>query len=211
MTKLLWIQASPRGDASVSTRVAQTFLDACREAHPALEVDILPLFDIDLPAFDASAAAGKYAMLSGSDAPPESQTAWERIRVCIDTFRSADLYLVSTPMWNFSIPYRLKQYIDVIVQPGYTFRHTGEGYEGLVTGRKAVFVFSSGGDFSAIPAYDMQKPYVRQVFGFMGITETEEIVVAPTMGDPETVSAAQERALAGATECGRRIGGALGA
>lgn len=209
MTKLLWIEASPRGAESVSSAVAQAFLDACRKANPDLEVERCPLFEIDLPAFDAMAAAGKYAALAGAETPPESQAAWARVTALIEAFLKADVYLLSTPMWNFSIPYRLKQYLDVIVQPGHTFRWTGEGYEGLATGRRAVFVFSSGGDFSAIPAYDMQKPYVQQIFGFMGITDTDEIVAAPMMGDAETVAAARAKALAEAGACGARIGAEL--
>lgn len=209
MTKLLWIEASPRGAASMSTAVAQAFLEACQKANPDVEVERCPLFAMDLPAFDATAAAGKYAILAGTETPPESEAAWARVLACIEAFRRADLYLVSIPMWNFSIPYRLKQYLDVIVQPGHTFRRTEAGYEGLVTGRRAVFVFSSGGDFTAMPAYDMQKPYVRQIFGFMGITETEEIVAAPTLGDPADVSAMRERALAEAGACGARVGAEL--
>ena len=61
-------------------------------------------------------------------------------------FKSADKYLVSLPMWNFSIPYKLKQYIDLLVHRGLTFSFTPEGgYKGLVTGKPLVAVYARGG------------------------------------------------------------------
>ena len=54
-------------------------------------------------------------------------------------FKSADKYVFSLPMWNFGIPYKLKHFIDVLVQPGLTFSFSPEtGYKGLVTGKPAV-------------------------------------------------------------------------
>jgi hypothetical protein len=78
--------------------------------------------------------------------------------------KSADKYVLSLPMWNFSIPYRLKQYIDILVQPGYTFSVGENGYEGLVKNKPVLVVYARGGAFpegSGMEAFDMQKKYME--------------------------------------------------
>ena len=121
----------------------------------------------------------------------EEKIAWDGVLKLIDRFKSADKYLFAIPMWNFSIPYRLKQYIDLIVQPGQTFTVTDKGYEGLVKGKSAVVVYARGGIYAG-PAEvcDRQKPYVEQILGFIGLTDLHSIVVEPTLGGtPESIDA----------------------
>lgn len=85
-------------------------------------------------------------------------------------------------MWNFGIPYSLKHYIDIILQPKYLFKYTDKGPEGLVKNKKAVIISSRGGDYSAespFHAYDLQEPYLRIVFGFIGINDITFINAQP--------------------------------
>jgi FMN-dependent NADH-azoreductase len=119
-----------------------------------------------------------------------------------DHFKSADKYLVSLPMWNFSIPYKLKHYIDLLVHRGLTFNFTPDtGYTGLVTGKPLVTVYARGGSYgpgSGAESYDHQSGYLKQIFGFLGLTEIQEIFVEPTEADPsskdEAVAAAMRKA-----------------
>ena len=62
------------------------------------------------------------ASLNGAQTP-----AWEDIENLIASLEEADLHLISSPMWNLSIPYALKYYIDAIVQPGYCFSYDEQG------------------------------------------------------------------------------------
>src|SRR5664279_4609709 len=87
-------------------------------------------------------------LLSGKELSGKSKEAWKKIEAEITRFMAADVYLVSTPMWNFSIPYMLKHYIDVIVQPKYLFRYTASGVEGLAKNKKMLVIASRGGDYS---------------------------------------------------------------
>ena len=84
-------------------------------------------------------------------------------------------------MWNFSIPYTLKKYIDIIIQPKYLFRYTQTGVEGLVNGRKMAVIASRGGEYISQEArkIDFQEPYLRAIFGFVGITDMTFIVAQP--------------------------------
>jgi FMN-dependent NADH-azoreductase len=182
MKKLLHIIATPRGEESRTLKVSGTFLEAFRKKYPACLIDELSLFTEKLPDLTVKRLDGKYALLGGKDLSPDLQKAWQDIIKHIERFMSADGYLVSSPMWNFSIPYALKHYIDVILQPKYLFRYTDKGPEGLVKGRKMVIVTSRGGDYSQgspSQAYDLQEPYLRNVFGFAGITDITFINAQP--------------------------------
>ena len=123
---------------------------------------------------------------------------WKTVEAVIDEFKSADKYLLAVPMWNFSIPYRLKHYIDVIVQPGYTFEFTPPGtYKGLVTGKPMLIICSRGGQYHGTEseAVDLQTRYLQLIFGFIGFTDIRSIIVEPTLqAGPEV--AADKRQLA---------------
>lgn len=207
MGKLLHIQASPMHDRSFSTRVAQAFLTAYRAAHPGDAVESLDLWRADIPTFDATAASGKYKVLRGVPHTAEEAAAWMQVVKTIEHLKSADKLVVSSPMWNFAVPYRLKQYIDVIVQPGQTFAYDPKtGYSGLVTGRRLQLILARGGEYpqgTRAAGLDYQRPYLEFIFGFIGFTDTRTLVVEPTLG-----SGAEERLAAaiGATEeAGRRF------
>jgi len=200
MAKLLYIQASPRGGRSKSIQVADAFLAACLKAHPGDQAVTLDLFGKDLPAFDGAALDAKYAIMHGKQHTAEQAEAWKGVEAVIAEFISADKYLLAVPMWNFGIPYRLKHYLDLLVQPGCTFSFSPEkGYEGLVTGKPAMIVFARGGDYeNADPnTVDFQKRYLELALGFIGITDVRSVVVQPTLaGGPEVASRKIDAAIA---------------
>ena len=204
MAKLLYIQASPQDGRSHSIQVADAFLAAYRKAHPGDAAVTLDLFRKDLPAFDGPALDAKYAIIHGKKHSAEQAQAWKAIEAIIAEFISADKYVLAVPMWNFGIPYRLKHYLDILVQPGYTFSFSPEkGYEGLVKGKPCMIAFARGGDYhDADPnAVDFQKRYLELVLGFIGITDVRSVMVQPTlMGGPEVASQKTEAAIAEAQE-----------
>lgn len=130
MNKILHIIASPRGDDSRTLKVSSAFLDNFKKKYPACLIEELKLFEEKLPKLTVKIVSGKYVLLGGKDLAGELKEAWKDVERCINQFLSADSYLISTPMWNFSVPYELKHYIDVIVQPKYLFRYTDKGVEG---------------------------------------------------------------------------------
>jgi len=181
MKKLLHIIATPRGEESRTLRVSGAFLSAFKEKHRDWGIDELNLAKEKLPPLTLKRVNGKYALLSGKDLSGEFKEAWEEIVAHIEQFLSADAYLISAPMWNFGIPYMLKQYIDIIVQPKYLFQYTNTGVEGLVKNRKMVVIASRGGDYISeeMRKLDHQEPYLRAVFGFVGITDISFVIAQP--------------------------------
>jgi FMN-dependent NADH-azoreductase len=185
MAKLLYIEASPRKDRSSSIKVARAFVDEYERTHPDDTVDVLDLWDVDIPAFDGETINTKYAILHGDEKTPEQVNAWRPVEEAIERFASAEKYLFSLPMWNFGIPYRLKHYFDVLIQPTYTFSFTPEeGYKGLVTGKPAMVIYARGGAYSqgtGAEGMDFQKPYMDLILGFIGFQDIGAIVIEPTL------------------------------
>ena len=198
MNRLLYIGASPRKERSRSAMVADRLLARLKERYPALSVERLDVFDIDLPAFDQDAVAGRYHLLAGNAVDPEQADAWRGLKKWTDQFLSFDSYLIATPMWNFGIPYRLKQYIDILTQPGLTFRNDSDGnVEGLARGRRAIIVAASAMPFGSLPeidGLDFQLAYLKAWLGFIGVTDIGAVRVAGTFGPDDVVAAAMAQA-----------------
>lgn len=198
MAKLLYIESSPRKERSKSIQVANAFLDTYRASNPDDEIVILDLWDRTLPEFDGFTIDAKYQVLHGQSFSEEQQTAWQAIVDLCDEFKSADKYVISLPMWNFGIPYKLKHYIDVIAQPGQTFSFSPEtGYSGLVTGKPMVAIYARGGAYNseATTGLDFQRSYLNFLLGFIGFTEIHEFAVEPTLASEADVSTTVNEAM----------------
>lgn len=192
MAKLLYIQASPQGKRSMSMTAADAFVEAYQEKNPRDQVLVLNVFQAAIPSFDGLTVEAKYAILHGKPHTDEQMRVWKNVEQLIERFKSADKYVLAVPMWNFGIPYKLKQYIDVLVQPGYTFSYNPkEGYKGLVTGKPVLAVYARGGEYENSPdgqAADMQKKYIELIFGFMGFTDFRSVIIEPTLEKGEAVA-----------------------
>jgi len=192
MSELLYIKASPMGELSYSIAVADAFVDAYLQAHPDDKVRIVDIFKKRLPAFDFKAASAKYKIMHNKEHSPEDRRIWSGIVSIIEEFKSADKYVIAAPMWNFSIPYRLKQYIDILVQPGYTFTVDNAGnYQGLVKDRPVFVAYARGGEYppgTAGEAFDLQKKYLELILAFIGFSGIQSVVVEPTLAKGKDVA-----------------------
>ncbi|MFB0555524.1 MAG: FMN-dependent NADH-azoreductase [Phycisphaerae bacterium] len=200
MSKLLYIQASPRGQRSHSIIVADAFIEAYKLRHPGDKIVTLNVFDASIPNFDGLAVQAKYTILHGQPHSEEELQVWKNVEEVIEQFTSADKYVLAVPMWNFSIPYRLKQYIDLLVQPGYTFSYSEDiGYQGLVVGKPMLAVYARGGEYppgSGTEAFDLQTRYIELIFGFIGFKDIRSVVVEPTLqGGPVVTKAKRQEAV----------------
>jgi FMN-dependent NADH-azoreductase len=145
VTVLLHISASPRGEVSDSLALADAFLEGYTGGNPDVQVSELDLFDGTLPAFGRLAAGAKMAVFGGGQPSPEQAAEWDAARAVFDRFAQADEYLFSIPMWNAGVPYVLKQWIDIVTQPGWVFGFSPEdGYTGLITGKRTATIYTSG-------------------------------------------------------------------
>ena len=212
MAKLLHIVASPRVE-SYSTRVAKAFLDSYRQARPDDHVEVLDLFQADIPPFHAPQAKAKYAVIAGQTPRDEAETAWQPVIKTIDHFKGFDKYVISSPMWNFGIPYRLKQYIDVhrptvadvqLFPRERLHRPCHEQAADAHSGKRRRRIRW------AIPreTFDFQETYLRGIFGFIGFSDIRTIHIQGTLQNkPEQVEADTRKAIAEASDAAMEFAG----
>src|SRR5690606_35371089 len=105
--------------------------------------------------------------LAGAD--PEATAESEKV---LQQFLDADIVVLGAPMYKFSIRSTLKAWIDRIAVAGRTFRYTADGPDGLAGGKRVVIASARGGLHEGAPS-DFQEPYLRFLFGFLGITDVE--------------------------------------
>lgn len=191
MTTLLHISASPRGAQSESLALAEVFVETYQDSHPDATVEHWDLWDGSLPEFGPTAAGAKMAVFGGVPFDDAQATAWRSAEATFKRFDGADTYLFSVPMWNHGVPYILKQFIDVVSQPGLIFSFDPQhGYTGLLHNKKAAVIYTSGvygPDRGSAFGTDFQVPYFDDWLRWAGVTDIESIYYRPNLAvaDPE--------------------------
>ena len=198
--RVLHIEASPRRERSWSSQAAAEFLRQVTTLHPGVEVDHLDIWAEALPEFNGAALEAKYACLAGNPLDEGQRRAWDAIADLIARVDGAHAILLSTPMWNLSIPYRLKHFIDLITQPGLSFRFDPSvGYTPLLKQRPVVVILASSGDFSTGESYgrpNLAIDYLQTALRFIGLHKATVVPVAPTAGPSEKIAAGKAQAKA---------------
>ena len=203
MSKLLYIKSSPRGERSKSLAVANAFVEAYKQSHPGGEVVVKDLFTTELPILDGLTIQGKYNIIHGKEFTPEEEAAWGKVVEVIEEFKSFDKFVFAVPMWNWNIPYPLKQYIDVLTQPALTFGFDENGLVGLVDG-KALIVYARGSEYpegSDMAKINFQSPYLEFILGgVMGMEIVQSLAVEGDVQSPDKIPERRDAAIAKARE-----------
>jgi FMN-dependent NADH-azoreductase len=116
----------------------------------------------------------------------------------IEELQTADTIVIGAPMYNFAIPSSLKAWIDQIVRMGKTIGYGPSGARGLLANKRVIVVTSRGGSYGkGTPAekFDFQEPYLRHIFGFIGLTDVTFIHAenqAREEAGPRLAAAAEE-------------------
>lgn len=174
--RTLWVEASPKGDAALSSQMAQAYLEG-------QDYERFSVWAEDALRFGRDAAIAKFAPLFGETVTDEQQAIWQQVLDEIERVRGFDRLVVSTPMWNWHVPHALKAWIDVIVQPiaSFTLDDKGEHVGTLGEGKPLLLILtrSSAYDGRHPELQDFQRPYLEYVFGMLGY-QVETLVVEPT-------------------------------
>ncbi|MBN3943337.1 FMN-dependent NADH-azoreductase [Nostoc sp. NMS9] len=196
MVNILHIDSSPRGERSHSRELSKEFVSGWKTAHPEDAIAYRDLGHYPVPHVNEAWIAAAFSPLETHT--PELTEALRISDELIDEFLAADRYVFGVPMYNFNVPSTFKAYIDQIVRINRTVALDAEGFKGLVEGKKAVIITARGGDFSPTSpflAYDFQEPYLRAIFGFIGITDIQFINAnSLNEGDARTQSLSEARA-----------------
>ena len=169
MSHILHLDSSPRGSRSISRALTKEFVSNWIQLYPQDKITYRDIGKYPVPPVDESwiaAAFNKSTVL-----PSELANALDISDELITELLNADRYVFGIPMYNFSVPSNVKAYIDQIVRINRTFN---SAWEGLLTNKKMLIITTRGSrytDGSDLASYDFQEPYLRTVFGFIGVSD----------------------------------------
>ena len=161
--KLLHLDSSALGTDSVTRELTAAVVGQWRDSRPALAVDYLDLDRTPIPHLSGHSLAKADAAAADAD---------ERV---LQQFLDADVIVVGAPMYNFGIPSTLKAWIDRIAIRGRTFQYSENGPQGLAGGKRVIIASGRGGAYGDASPADFQETYLRQVFGFLGVTDIQMV------------------------------------
>ena len=197
MKKVLLIQSSLNDPSSASRKVAAEVIETLKRKNPGIRVIERDLAQVPVPHFTPQMVAAAFT-------PPEGRTNENKQtlklsdELCAELIE-ADAIVIGAPMWNFSVPSVVKAWIDHLVRVGVTFKYTETGPVGMLPPGKVLYIAEASGGVYEGPSgsYNHVSPYLSQIFGFLGVTETKTIQIAGTAFRKE---AAVEEGLAKARE-----------
>jgi len=177
MENLLFVTSSLMGENAKSRQVAANYVEAWRMARPSAVVVERNLTPANIPHLDLNTLGALGTPEDKRDADQAKAVAFSD--GIIAQVEAADVIVLAVPMYNFSIPSTLKAWFDHVARAGRTFRYTAQGPEGLLKNKKAIVVVSRGGYYGdeSAKATNFQDPYIRQILGFVGITDVTFVAV----------------------------------
>ena len=190
MKKILVVQSSARQEGSLSREYANNLVAQLQAKYPGSWVVTRDLGAEAVPHLDAT-------LLGGWMKPAEEQTDAEKAASArsdqlIDELLAADVVVIASSMYNFGMTSTLKAWFDHVLRAGRTFKYTEAGPVGLTPDRKVYVVTARGGRYVGSPL-DFQAPHVRQLLGFIGITDVEFVnVEGQSMGPEEAAKGRAE-------------------
>jgi FMN-dependent NADH-azoreductase len=182
MPTLLHIDSSPLYGRSVSRELTAAFVTQWKTSYPFGSVVHRDLTATAIPPINADWVGAVYT-------PQEARSQQQNELLSLSDsllaeLEQADEYVFGVPMHNFGIPSVLKLWIDQIARVGRTFTYAGGTPKGLIVGKKATFIIATGGIYDAqtqMASFNFVEPYLRSVFGFLGLTDVTFLTAGGTM------------------------------
>jgi FMN-dependent NADH-azoreductase len=194
--QLLRIDASSRHEGSMSRSLGDAFATAWQAQHPQSRIVRRDLVAQPVPHISTETIGGFFA-------PPEQLTPQLKAATALSDellaeIKAASDVLITTPMYNFSIPSALKAWIDQIVRINQSFAFDGSNFTGLLTGKRAHVAvaygasgYVNGGGFAAA---NFVEPYLRFLLGFVGFSAVHFYSVESTSTNADAATADLARA-----------------
>ena len=186
--RILRLDASANPADASSRKLGDYLLDQLKQVDPVVEMKARDL-NKDLSFIDANWIAANFT--AQDDRKPEQAARLAFSDQLIDELKWADHIVLTTPMYNFGVPATLKAWIDLVCRAGVTFRYSANGPQGLLEGKRADIIITTGGVPLASPV-DFVSGYLKQVFGFIGIKNVN-IIGADQMNVDAEASFAKAR------------------
>lgn len=179
MANVLFVKANDRPvEQAVSVKMYEAFLHTYKETHPSDVITELDLYDAELPYYGNDAITGTYKLSQGYDLTEAEKSAATIVNRYLDQFLAADKVVFAFPLWNFTAPAPLINYIAYITQVGKTFKYTAQGPVGLAGDKKVVLLNARGGIYSVEPMSAIESAItpLKATLGLFGIQPIDVII-----------------------------------
>lgn len=175
--KILIINASVRDERSYSRKLTRLFVENWKTKYPSDVFTYRETGMVSVPNINESWIAG--AFKKPSDRTEENRKALQLSDELVKELKEHDVYVIGTPMYNWSVPSGLKAYIDQVMRINETWKFRSGApdgdYVGLLENKKA-FILSTRGDTGygeneKNGHTNFQTTYLKHILGIMGITD----------------------------------------
>ncbi|MDP9957667.1 FMN-dependent NADH-azoreductase [Epilithonimonas hungarica] len=171
MKNILHIISSPRKELSASRKLGNAVIEKIQEKYPDVIVKERDLTKNLVP-FLEEAHINTFFTPAEKHSPEQAEINQYSTDL-ISELQEADIIVIDSPMYNFSVPATLRAYFDFTSRAGYTFKYDENGPKGLLNDKKLYIAFTSGNIYSEGPyqIFDSNVPYIKNVFGFYGVKD----------------------------------------
>ena len=184
--KILRIDSSASTETGKSRLLTTRIIDELKKLGKSLEVTVRDLNE-SLPQVNISWISANNTKVA--DLADEQKKTLSLSDKLVAEIEAADTLIIGVAVYNFSIPASLKLWVDLICRAGKTFKYSDKGPEGLMTDKKAIICFASGGTpFGS--DIDFASGYIRHILGFIGIKDVTFIKADKHLMDNQSVNRA---------------------
>ena len=171
MRNILHIISSPRKEVSASRKLGNAVIEKIQEKYSDSVVKERDLTQNPVPFLEEEHINTFFSPVENHS--PEQQSISRYSEDLISELKEADIIVIDSPMYNFSVPATLRAYFDFTSRAGYTFKYDENGPKGLLNDKKLYIAFTSGNIYSKGPyqIYDSNVPYIKNIFGFYGVSD----------------------------------------
>ncbi|HFI0272251.1 TPA: FMN-dependent NADH-azoreductase [Streptococcus suis] len=194
MATVLIVKAHPLdAQKSYALRALEEFKTRYASLHPDDKVEVLDIFEDQVPALDKPLLEAMGAAKKGEAISPEQAEQLDRYNALTQQFLAADKIVVVNPLWNLNVPSQLVSWINTINVAGLTFKYGPEGSIGLIKDKKLLHIQSNGGVYAG---QDPAAQYIKSIFEFLGFEDIHQVFIEGQSADPSQAQAIFEEAMA---------------
>ncbi|MEI2272453.1 NAD(P)H-dependent oxidoreductase [Sphingobacterium sp. ML3W] len=194
MKNILHIISSPRAEVSASRKLGIAVIQKIQEKYSDSIVKERDLTKSKVPLLEEVHINTFFTPAENHS--EEQQSISKYSEDLISELKEADIIVIDSPMYNFSVPATLRAYFDFTSRAGYTFKYDENGPKGLLNDKKLYIAFTSGNIYSEGPyqIYDSNIPYIKNIFGFYGVSDIS-VFRAEGLSIPGIMETSLERAI----------------
>ena len=181
--KILRVDSSAKTENSESRRLTDRIIDGLKTNGKSLEVTVRDLNE-SLPQVNTAWIEANNT--ASDDQTDEHKKTLALSNTLVGEIKAADTLIIGVALYNFSITASLKLWIDLVCRARKTFAYVDGSPKGLMTGKKAIICFASGGTpFES--NIDFASSYLRHILGFIGITDVTFISADKHLMDEQSL------------------------